>query len=194
MSWTARLAPSLQCAIETALIFCSRLQLPIDWTKSFAWATTKHLQKCLRSEAPELLPPGATLKVVTGARDLGVQFRFQARGQAGSVSKRLEEGRRRLQALQQVCRPLFTKARLVQTSVWPAALYGMEGSLVPEAAVQKLRSSAARPRCWRFPRLRVRPDVGQDRLHRTVAALASGEKRAVGHCSCGLAPKVWMVS
>ncbi|CAE7442603.1 unnamed protein product [Symbiodinium sp. CCMP2592] len=91
-----------------------------------------------------LLPNGAALKVVSSAKDLGVQFRFQARGKAGAVAKRLEEGRRRLSTLQSLCRPLLSKARLIQASVWPAALYGMEGSLVTEAAVQKLRSSAAR--------------------------------------------------
>ena len=143
LSWAACCPSSLQNVLETALRFCRNLLLPIDWKKSFAWATASKLKRWWEGTAPGLLPEGAQLQVVKGAKDLGVQFRFSVKGSPGSVKNRLEEGRRRLCQLQSLCRNVFNKARLIQSSVWPATFYGMEGSSISLGAVQGLRSAAA---------------------------------------------------
>ena len=143
LSWTACCPASLQCVLETAIRFCRSLLLPIDWNKSFAWATASKLHRWLEGAAQLVLPPEAKLKVVKGAKDLGVMFRFRAKGSPGAVASRFEEGRRRLRQLQGMCRPLLCKARLIQSSIWPATFYGMEASAISTAAVQGLRSAAA---------------------------------------------------
>ena len=143
LSWTACCPTSLQCVLETAVRFCRSLLLPVDWNKSFAWSTAARLHRWLEGDAQLLLPHGAKLKVVKGAKDLGVMFRFRAKGSPGAVASRFEEGRRRLHQLQGMCRPLLCKAKLIQTSIWPATLYGVEASTVSPAAVQGLRSAAA---------------------------------------------------
>ena len=88
LSWLASRAPSLQTAISTAIGFCNSLLLPIDWKKSFAWATTKRLRVWLQTDAQALLPEGAQLAVVKTAKDLGVHYRFTTGGLHPVASKR----------------------------------------------------------------------------------------------------------
>ncbi|CAE7020860.1 unnamed protein product [Symbiodinium sp. KB8] len=85
LSWTACCPTSLQCVLETAVRFCRSLLLPVDWNKSFAWSTAARLHRWLEGDAQLLLPHGAKLKVVKGAKDLGVMFRFRAKGSPGQV-------------------------------------------------------------------------------------------------------------
>ena len=143
-SWVAKSAASMLQSIATAISFCNCWKLPIDWTKSFAWATTKRLRVWLRTDAQNALPNGTSLTVVSHAKDLGVHYRFRATTGNPQAQQRIHEACRRLDQLQPLRRPLFNKARLIQTSVWPAAFYGCEGRLLPVNTVNRLRSAAAR--------------------------------------------------
>ena len=144
LSWVAQLADSIRDALETAVSFCKCLLLPIDWAKSFAWATTKRLRVWLQTDAQATLPAGTQLKVLQSAKDLGVHYRFRATTGNPQAEQRINEACRRLQQLQSLRRPLFNKAKLIQTSVWPAAFYGCEGRLLPVSTVARVRSCAAR--------------------------------------------------
>eukprot|EP00439_Symbiodinium_sp_Y106_P047455 s3639_g6.t1 len=143
-SWVAKSAASMLQSIATAISFCNCLKLPIDWTKSFAWATTKRLRVWLQTDAQNALPNGASLTVVSHAKDLGVHYRFRATTGNPQAQQRIHEACRRLDQLQPLRRPLFNKARLIQASVWPATFYGCEGRLLPVNTVNRLRSAAAR--------------------------------------------------
>ncbi|CAE7432363.1 lrrc6, partial [Symbiodinium sp. KB8] len=90
------------------------------------------------------LPAGTQLKVLQSAKDLGVHYRFRATTGNPQAEQRINEACRRLQQLQSLRRPLFNKAKLIQTSVWPAAFYGCEGRLLPVSTVARVRSCAAR--------------------------------------------------
>ena len=51
--------------------------LPLDFDKSFSWATTTPLQKWLDGPAQNCLPEDAQLVRVDCAKDLGVTYRFR---------------------------------------------------------------------------------------------------------------------
>ena len=143
-TWTGPSRAALAEAILDSQAFCRSLKLPIDWTKSFCWATCRQLKKWLQGPAQQLLPPEASLRVVDGAKDLGIAFKFRRSNALQTAQKRISEGQRRLECLLRPSLPLFDKARIIQTSIWPAALYGLEGRLLPDECVSKLRTGACR--------------------------------------------------
>ncbi|CAE7340139.1 unnamed protein product [Symbiodinium necroappetens] len=143
-TWTGTTVESLTKALITAQGFCSSLALPIDWTKSFAWSTDRKLRQWLAGPAQQLLPPDSQLAVVQSAKDLGVAFKFRRLNSLDAAAKRLAEGHRRLTELQRPGVALLHKARIIQTSIWPATFYGFEARLLSSDRVCKLRTGACR--------------------------------------------------
>ena len=143
-TWTGPSREALAEAILDSQGFCTSLKLPIDWTKSFCWSTCRHIKKWLQGPAQQLLPPEASLRVVDGAKDLGVAFKFRRSNALLAAQKRITEGQRRLECLNHPSLPLFDKARIIQTSIWPATMYGLEGRLLHDDCVSKLRTGACR--------------------------------------------------
>ena len=82
---------------------------------------------------------------VDSAKDLGVSsYRFRKGLGWIDLAGRFDEGCRRLHRIAQEMRDAQQKARLVQSGVWPQALYGHESQLMPLGKVEKLRAAAAR--------------------------------------------------
>ncbi|CAE6969160.1 ngoBIM [Symbiodinium sp. CCMP2592] len=143
-TWTGHSQDAIAEAIVDAQDFCRSLRLPIDWDKSFAWATTRTLRRWLSGTAQNLVPQGATLRIVDTAKDLGVAFKFRRTNALATAQKNIAEGKRRLQQLQRRSLPLFDAARIIQTSVWPTAFYALEGRLLAEDCTAQLRTEASR--------------------------------------------------
>ena len=150
-SWLARSKSALTSSLCLAQKLCDMLRLPIDWKKSFAWATTPALKVFWDKEAQQYLPEGVTLARVRDAKDLGVHFQFQSRRFHTQPDKRLEEGKQRLDKLRKQPRPIFKKVHLLLSGIWPQALFGQEGRLLPRAVLDHLRSKAARALCHTGP-------------------------------------------
>ncbi|CAE7445849.1 unnamed protein product [Symbiodinium sp. CCMP2592] len=144
LSWLADNGPDLRFLLEDAVAFCQSLCLPIDWGKSFCWGTTPALRKFWKGLGLPASPPFGQLKLVKDAKDLGVHFRFSRNQGLGTAAARLSDGLKRLSNLQRQHRPLLDAAHLIQSGVWPAALYGMEGHVPPAAKLDQLRSAAAK--------------------------------------------------
>ena len=143
LSWLGDEEQSLAGALLDAQSFCESLKLPIDWRKSFAWSTSPKALQWWQNEAQLLVPAGQSMPVLQTAKDLGVVYRFRKLAGFGLAANRFQEGFDRLQRLQGTQRPLLDKARLIQTSVWPASMYGMEGCVPPQGQVDRLRTNAA---------------------------------------------------
>ena len=146
-SWMSPHKDSLRDSLVQAQSLCSVLQLPIDWFKSFSWATTPALKRFWDRDAPTFLPPGTQLRRVQDAKDLGVWFQFQSRRKNQTSDKRLHEGKARLDRLRKQPRPLFSKLRLLLGGIWPQIFYGMEGRVLPKQEIDRVRSKAARALC-----------------------------------------------
>ena len=80
-SWSGSSPAALQLAIPRSLQFLGRLKLPVDWSKSYCWGTTREARRFWRQFGPTLVPPGAELRIVTEATDLGVAYRFDGHAQ-----------------------------------------------------------------------------------------------------------------
>ena len=143
-TWTASTVPALQDALCDAQAFCKLLRLPIDWNKSFAWSTTRHLRRWFLGPAQRLLPTAASLKVVEHAKDLGVAFRFRQTTGLKAAAKRLSEGKRRLEVLSSRQLAPLQASHLIQSSIWPATFYGMEGRVLNDAETSALRGLASK--------------------------------------------------
>ena len=144
LSWVAYDQPTLEQTLANAIKFCADWALPVDWTKSFCWATAKGLQDWWDQTASSLLPPDAELVRVDSAKDLGDSYRFRRGLGWVDLAGRFDEGCRRLGRIAAEARDAQQKSRLVQGGVWPQALYGQEAQLMPLGKVQKLRAAAAR--------------------------------------------------
>ena len=125
-TWLARTSFSLKISLLDAQAFCASLRVPIEWRKSFCWATSAPLRRWWDTASSAYLPEGVRLTRVDTAKDLGVVFQFRARIAFHKGEARLEEGRRRIE---------------------PQCFYGLEGRALPVAVVEHLRGRAARALC-----------------------------------------------
>ncbi|CAE7035963.1 unnamed protein product [Symbiodinium sp. CCMP2592] len=143
-SWSSLSSASIERAVPKAVLFLQSLSLPIDWTKSYTWATTAAGRKWWKQARDRVFPAGVTVPAVSEVRDLGVAFKFDGRAHAVSRSARLQDGIDRLARLRHQPRSTLLKASMVQRGVWPACLYGAEGHSFQLAELHRLRGRAAR--------------------------------------------------
>ena len=143
-SWLASDVSGLKQCLISSQQFCQTLSLPIDWKKSYSWATSHDLRNWLDRHAADFLPPATKLQRVMQAKDLGVVFRY---GRGASLAKgepRLQEGLRRIDALSRQPRPVSNKAFLLQGAIWPQCFYAQEGRALSQRQVATFRSKAAK--------------------------------------------------
>ena len=86
LSWLAAEADLLSSMLHKATRFCHSLLLPIDWTKSFAWGTTRALRSFWARLPLPGCPDGSRLQLVSEAKDLGVAWLPSASLKGSSVS------------------------------------------------------------------------------------------------------------
>ena len=143
-SWQAPALPTLKHATSYLLRFLQSLKLPVDWTKSYSWATTPSGRQWLRTGLADVLPPEVQLPVARTVRELGAAFQFDASQHATVRKGKVELGLERLRKLEKVPRPILEKAQLIQKGVWPSCLYGLEGASLSVQDASRLRAAATR--------------------------------------------------
>ena len=143
-SWSGQIAGALEKAIPKALRFLDALALPIDWSKSYTWATTAAGRAWWKKAHNRVFPANAQVQQVSEVRDLGVAFKFDGCAHAMSRGARITDGVERLDRLRNQPRSPSLKASMIQRGVWPACLYGAEGHAFTLAELQLLRGRAAR--------------------------------------------------
>ncbi|CAE7242092.1 unnamed protein product [Symbiodinium sp. CCMP2592] len=142
--WSSNSRAAIELAIPKATGFLSALSLPVDWAKSYTWATSAQGRKWWQTAHNRVFPEGTKVPLVSEVRDLGVSFKYDGRPHAASRSSRLQDGLERLDRLRQQPRSPCLKASMVQRGVWTACLYGAEGHLFSQAEISQLRGRAAR--------------------------------------------------
>ncbi|CAE7226235.1 RPL23A [Symbiodinium sp. CCMP2592] len=143
-AWSSDSRSGLQTAIPRGLHFLSVLRLPVDWSKSYMWATKRSDRQWWRQQGLLLFPSECGIRLVSETKELGVSFKYDKQGHAASRNQRLVEGVQRLERLRGQPRSVCSKASLIQRGIWPACLYGSEGHCFSCSDLQKLRSLAAR--------------------------------------------------
>ena len=113
--------------------FCSLFKLPVDYDKSFAWASAPGDRKAL-----ELLP----CRAVRAARDLGGTLSFSGTLRNSSLVERCRGLAGRWNALKRAPGSLDNKARTLWTCFWPRALHGIVTCRLGDQRIKQLRSAA----------------------------------------------------
>ena len=75
--------------------------------------------------------------------DLGAQLTYRGNARLGKLRDRLAKAKIRLQRLEQQHEPLFSKARLITSGIYPVAMYGMELTPVGTQHIDNLRTAVA---------------------------------------------------
>ena len=143
-AWSGESTTAVQAAVPKALRFLDSLRLPIDWKKSYLWATQRPDRLWWQKVRPHLFPPDCPVPLVCEAKDLGIAYKYDGRVHRVARNHRLEEGTQRLERLRQQPRSVLEKASLIQRGIWPQCLYGSEGHAFSLADLQTLRGKAAR--------------------------------------------------
>ena len=143
-AWSSADRAALATVIPRALDLLQSLRLPIDFKKSYIWATKRQDRLWWQRSAPTLFPEGCLPALVSEVRDLGVAFKYDGHGHRASRNHRLQSGLDRIDRLRSQPRPPLNKAHLVQAGIWPQCLYGAESHVHTRAELQSLRGRAAR--------------------------------------------------
>ena len=143
-SWVSEVDELHTAGLQVIQDLTSALRIRVDWGKSFAWSRHPEGSHWWRLHGEHILPPDGTLQLLASAKDLGTAMRYRSSRALGCLRARFEEGHRRLKVLASQPRTAATKARLIQTSIWPACFYGSEGHLIGLKHHRGLRTAAAR--------------------------------------------------
>lgn len=128
-----------QPLVEQLQQFTSLLHIPIDWNKTFCWATSqghRHAWQTVRNN----LDFAHDLCQVSNARDLGIIMHFRCRMTRGTQSERHQQALQRLTKLQHQQFDYKTKAEIIQSAVLPKALFGTHAYAVGATFFEELRT------------------------------------------------------
>ena len=141
-SWIAKDVREHFRTLISVLNWVHSLKMKIDQNKSWIWATSPALRACLQ-DLNQIFPSGdEKFNIKHDATDLGMYTHYDKKASLGSIADRLQSGIRRLQKLEWIPISIDEKAHIIQTAVWPCALYSAEIQFVGPKNFQKLRRAA----------------------------------------------------
>ena len=143
-SWLATRPGAHEEAITALLAFTDSVRLVVDWKKSYTWSVHPASRKWLRKSLPRCLPDGVSLPILSHVRELGVQLQFGRKICLQHVCPKLAEAVRRLRVLFHEPSPPATKARVIQSGIFPHAFFGSFNAAPGKHRIHRLRSLAAR--------------------------------------------------
>ena len=143
-AWAAQSTAPLSDGLPLAFDFLHGLLIPVDWAKSYCWATRKLDREWWQAQGQDVFPTPCLISCVSAAKDLGVAYSYDRMPHAALRDRKLEGSHQRLARLRDQPRPVLTKASMVQRGVWPEIFYGCEGCTKPLHQMESLRGHAAR--------------------------------------------------
>eukprot|EP00438_Fugacium_kawagutii_P019091 Skav234719 [mRNA] locus=scaffold634:296928:300053:- [translate_table: standard] len=133
--------PSMhETIIALTIEFVQMCGMSIDWSKSWAWATTAAQLKSLHRILQQL-PATCEVPCVSTATELGAQHTYLGSPKLGKMQERLQEAHRKLDILQRLPHALDVKIHLIQAGVYAAAFYGVELVPLGKSHTDSLRTS-----------------------------------------------------
>ena len=132
---TARSAAAAERAFQALGTILSILDLPIDHTKSYVWATTTQARKQLAQSKTQL---------VRSCRDLGGQMQYTRVCNNYVITKRIEAFKPRWKDLAISPAPYSQKLRALRTVAWTTVLHGIPSAHQGPQHYDGLRTQALR--------------------------------------------------
>ena len=138
-SWLSASQRNHVKAMVAMLNLVHSLRVTVDYTKSWHFGVTKdfrdvaaHLQLLFPSNDVEML-------IKYSAKDLGEVVSYSKKVPVDVTRARVEAGIRRIHRLRFLPLSIQDKCKLIQTSIWPLALYAAEFTYVGQKHFQDLR-------------------------------------------------------
>ena len=125
-SWVSPIMELNQATVHKTINFCELFRLIIDFNNWWAWGTTKELRSSWGKILRECLAEENKVPIVLQATDLGIVSHFAKIHGLLESGERIESGIRRLKHLTYIKSTIDVIGHLVQTVIWPHALFGSE--------------------------------------------------------------------
>lgn len=128
-------------AWQDTLNLVQSLKMKISLKKSWVWASSKQLREQMK--LLNLLFPDGTcvFDIKESARDLGELVQYSRKQVIQPLAERIQAGIKRLQRLAWVPITLQQKAKIIQTGIWPFALYAVDTHYTGKSHFEKLRAA-----------------------------------------------------
>ena len=129
-------------AFQSSRNFSTSLRLQMDFDKSWHWGITRDFREACLDHA-HLFPSGdIPIKVETHMKDHGERFHYNKCIQLGNVKEKIGKAEARLKRIKSLPLDIQTKAKLIQSAIWPMALYSADTSFLGMTHFQTLRAAA----------------------------------------------------
>eukprot|EP00438_Fugacium_kawagutii_P018743 Skav223994 [mRNA] locus=scaffold1943:122578:125868:- [translate_table: standard] len=122
--------------------YLQSLKLASQPHKCWCWGTSKKARQAWLQINQAVTGDPRYYRIATSERELGVVVHYSKLTNHGSMRNRLLEGGERLKRLSRLPATLKQKALLIQTNVWPSALFGTDITYVGMRHFDTLRSLA----------------------------------------------------
>ena len=139
-SWMVKEQRAHFSAYQRTLNLVDAMKLNIDHNKSWHWAIKKqHRDFCKTFSIPN---SDAEVQVKSAVKDLGESVSYNKSVSLGFIKDKIDEAITRLHRLEWMTASLSLKARLIQSTVWPLALYSSDTSYIGQQHYTALRRAA----------------------------------------------------
>ena len=138
-SWLSSSQKNHVKAMVAMLNLVHSLRVTVDYNKYWHFGVTKEFREI--SNDLQLLFPShdVEIQVKYSAKDLGEVVCYSKKVPVDVIRARIDAGIRRIQKLRHLPLGLQDKCKLIQTSIWPMALYAAEFTYVGQKHFQDLR-------------------------------------------------------
>ena len=143
-SWQAKSTRDHFKTVMDTLNFVESLRMKIDQGKSWAWGTDKNFKTCAQNLNALFPAENDPIIICSSAKDLGMQIHYDKRKSLGCIKNRVQEGLKRVEKLSWLPIDINQKAKIIQTSVWPTALYSNDSHFMGSQIFAKLRRAACK--------------------------------------------------
>eukprot|EP00435_Cladocopium_sp_Y103_P060985 s320_g22.t1 len=141
-SWMSKQQRAHFCAYQQVLRLTCTMKLQIDHSKSWHWGTKKSFRDFC--ENLSLLHPqnDVTIQIKTTVKDLGERVNYNRSVSLGFIKEKVDEAISRMHRIEWIPSTLQLKARLIQSAVWPLALYSADTTFIGLHHFTSLRRAA----------------------------------------------------
>ena len=143
-SWIAKNTRMHIRSLISILNWVESLKMKIDQTKSWAWGTDKNFKECAKNLSL-LFPSGdVVIQVQNFAKDLGMTIHYDKQQVLGCIQDRIKTGLARASRLEWIPMSIDAKAWMIQSAIWPVALYSAESQAIGLKHFRDLRRAATK--------------------------------------------------
>ena len=139
--WATQVAQDHPLIFRATVDFVKAMGMEIDWQKSWYWSTDARHQRFIL-QAVKTHTHIAVSKVAH-AQDLGCTMTYHGPPSFQSITKRSQEGKKRLANLMQMPFPLHVKCHLAKAGIYPVFLMGVEFVPVQPQVFTNFRTALA---------------------------------------------------